>query len=373
MKLGILTQPLKDNYGGLLQAYALKTTLERLGHQVEVINRRRDTVSLAYRLKNIVRKVVGRGPKFSLTSNQEKVISQHTRDFAQRYIVDITEPIYNTTGLKGIAGKFDGFVVGSDQCWRPRYSPQISNYFLDFVDNPQTLGISYAASFGVDFWEFTREQAAICKSNIHKFKAVSVREKSGIDLTNKYLGVDSVHVLDPTMLLKKEDYINLIEKENEKSTNGKLLHYVLDKNKSKEGLINYVGERFGYEVFSAHQKTKPDANTIKNIEDCIFPKVTTWLNAFKQAEFVITDSFHGTVFSILFNKPFLVIANINRGKSRFDSLLELYGLQDRLISDLDTFDINVIESIREIDWNKVNNIVKEKREFSLNFLKSNLI
>lgn len=372
MKLGILTQPLKDNYGGLLQAYALKTSLERLGHKIEIINRLRDTVSLNYRLKQAIRDVIGRVPKFKPTENQQDLISQNTRYFVQKYIKDISAPIYTSVGLKAIADEYDGFVVGSDQCWRPRYSPQISNYFLDFVDDPDTICISYAASFGVDTWEFTAKQTASCKTNIHKFKAISVREKDGIKLCEKYLGVTAVHVLDPTMLLKRDDYQFLIDNENEKSSDEKLLHYVLDKNSEKEELINYVADSLGYKIFSAHQKCKPNPKTIINIEDCIYPKVTTWLNAFNQAEFVITDSFHGTVFSLLFNKPFLVIANESRGKSRFESLLQLVGLEGRLISKIEMFDKESVRCLPEIDWDSVNMIIEKERERSLNFLKSNL-
>lgn len=372
MRLGILTQPLHDNYGGLLQAYALKTTLERLGHQVEIVNRRRGNIGVKRRIKLFIKRMIGRSSKFPLTEGQQKIISQHTRSFTQKYIVDITKPVYSTADLKEIASNYDGFVVGSDQCWRPRYSPKISNYFLDFLDNPETLALSYAASFGVDSWEFTEEQTAVCKSNMHKFNAISVREKSAVELCKRHLGTDAVHVLDPTMLLLKDDYIRLIDQEKEKTSTGRLLHYVLDSSEAKESLIEHIAGRLGYEVFSAHQKKKPNASTIKNIEDCVFPKVTTWLQAFKQAEFVVTDSFHGTVFSILFNKPFVVVANMKRGKSRFDSLLDLFGLQDRLISNLDEVDKDDVMKLPEIDWTRVNNIVEERREKSLEFLRENL-
>lgn len=373
MTIGILTQPLHDNYGGLLQAYALKTTLERLGHNVEVINRRVDTVSLSSKVRHYILRLLGRGPKFTLSNEQKAIISQHTSFFAEKYIKDITHPIYNTQALKAITRKYDCLIVGSDQCWRPRYSPKISNYFLDFLDdNSDTVAFSYAASFGVDKWELSEKDTKLSKSNIRKFRSVSVREKSAIDLCKTHLGVDAVHVLDPTMLLDVKDYITLADKEKKSVHNGNLLHYVLDIDEGKERLISDIGKNFKYDLFTSHQKKKPSPATIKNIQECIYPKVTDWLHSFMQAEFVITDSFHGTVFSILFNKPFLVVANKRRGHARFISLLEMLGLEERLIADVNDFDVSKLSSLPEIEWDKVNQLVNEKRSFSMNYLKSNL-
>jgi len=372
MKIGILTQPLHDNYGGLLQAYALKTTLEKIGHDVDIINRRKDDASFKFRLRKIVKKILGKGPKFELTKLQKEAISQHTSYFAKTYIKDITPPIYDTEALRKIAPGYEGFVIGSDQVWRPAYSPKIANYYLDFVDNPNVKGVAYAASFGVDHWEYSEEQTKECKANVHKIKAVSVREDSAVELCRKHLGVEAVHVLDPTMLLNKEEYIELIKIENEKQVDGGLMHYVLDKNEEKEALIQRVAQVYNYKPFTAHQKKKPTKESVQNIEDFVFPKVTTWLNGFHSAEFIVTDSFHGTVFSILFNKPFLVIANMGRGKARFDSLLKMFHLEDRLVTDSKSIDQEKIKNLKPINWEAVNAILAEKKQFAFNFLKSNL-
>src|SRR5690606_11840918 len=130
MKLGILTQPLQDNYGGLLQAYALKKTLESLGHNVTIVNRRRHKEDIVFELKQILKRILGKKTKYRPSKKHRALISQYTNYFTTEYIKDITEPIYDTEGLRKKAKDFDGFVVGSDQVWRPRYSPKISDFFL---------------------------------------------------------------------------------------------------------------------------------------------------------------------------------------------------------------------------------------------------
>lgn len=372
-KIAILTQPLHDNYGGLLQAYALKTILEdNSGVAVDIINRRRDTESFMFHFKNFVKKILGKKAKLILTKKQKSVISEHTNYFANKYIKNITEAITTGEGLHKISNNYKLFFVGSDQCWRPSYSPQISNYYLDFLEENEVKGVAYAASFGVDNWEYTPEQTKVCKQNISKFKAISVREDSGIGLCEKHLDAPAMHVVDPTMLLTKEEYIALIEQEKEPVINGELMHYVLDSNNDKEALINSIASFYDYKIFSCHQKKKVSKENLNNIEDCVFPRVTKWLNGFHTAKFIITDSFHGTVFSILFNKPFLVVANSKRGKARFDSLLKMFNLQDRLLVDINDINNLKIEDVKPINWGGVNAILEDKKLFSLDFIKSNL-
>lgn len=158
-KIAILTQPLHDNYGGLLQSYALKEMLSSFGHRVEIINRRKKKPSqikiLASTLKN---KVTGREVrKKKLSKQQKNIISENTLAFREKYIPDLSELIISSKKMKELNNKgFDAYVVGSDQCWRPRYSPCITNYFLDFAAHQKNIKrIAYAASFGTSEWEFT--------------------------------------------------------------------------------------------------------------------------------------------------------------------------------------------------------------------------
>src|SRR5690606_15864360 len=125
---------------------------------------------------------------------------------------NLSHKITSDSGMKALNNiGFDTYIVGSDQCWRPKYSPNITNYFLDFLNDKQNvIRISYAASFGTSDWEFNEPETKMCRDLIQKFDAVSVRESSGIELCQKYLDKEAQHVLDPTMLLELDDYITKI-------------------------------------------------------------------------------------------------------------------------------------------------------------------
>jgi exopolysaccharide biosynthesis predicted pyruvyltransferase EpsI len=243
---------------------------------------------------------------------------------------------------------------------------------LDFLSqNDNVKRIAYAASFGVDDWEFSEEDTNVCRNLLQKFDAVSVRENSAVLLCEKYLNrADVMHVLDPTMLLDKEDYIHLVEKENEPKSLGNLFCYILDEDEKKNEIIKTIAKQTNAVPFTQMPKCRISQENLKDrLEDCVYPTVTAWLRAFMDAEMVVTDSFHGCVFSIIFNKPFIVYGNKGRGMARFHSLLSIFGLENRLITNSE----DALRVINEpINWETVNVKKKEWQEKSLNFLKTNL-
>lgn len=245
--------------------------------------------------------------------------------------------------------------------------------FLDFVQDKQVKRIAYAASFGTDKWEFTPQQTRGCKALAQKFNLVTVREDSGVKLCKEHLGVDAVHVLDPTMLLTKDDYIQLIEQEKEPKSSGTLFNYILDPDEKKAAFIQHIAEANELRSFQVLPKCQAETRTKKDVKtrigDCVFPGVTAWLRSFMDAEMTVVDSFHGMVFSILFNKPFWVIGNAERGMSRFTSLLKTFHLGDRL---LDAAKLDNIDISKPIDWAVVNGILEEKRSESKDLLLSQL-
>ncbi len=379
MKIGILTQPLLSNYGGILQCFALQTVLKRLGHDAWVIRRtykgKRLSIikCLFHYIKQIIKVFLGQ--KFVKLSNKKKMIyvKKNTTYFVSKYINPKTEFITTNSALNNYhqKGNFDAYIVGSDQVWRPIYSPCITNYFLDFTSPDEKIKrIAYAASFGVNDWEFTEEETVVCKDLLKKFDAISVREDSAIKLCEKFLGRnDALHVLDPTMLLEKEDYIRLVEKENEPKSNGNLFYYILDESIEKNNIVKNIADKIGATPFTQMPKCSiTDENLSKHINDCVFPTVTSWLRAFMDADMIITDSFHGCVFSIIFNKPFWAIGNASRGMARFNSLLSIYGLENRLINCEDIPN----DITAPIDWDNVNNIHKEWKQHSMAFLETTL-
>ena len=369
MKIGILTQPLHSNYGGLLQNYALQQVLIHANHEVETIdwwkpNNLRTKLSMV-RWSMLSFFFPSKYQKQRYQPNQKEldVICRNTNHFISAYIKHTRAARSNKDFIKlSQKGDYEAYVVGSDQCWRPCYNAFLFSMFLDFVRCKQVKRIAYAASFGTDKWEFTPRQTDVCATLAQKFDLVTVREDSGMALCKEYLKVDAIHVLDPTMLLTKEDYIHLIEKEKEPKAVGTLFNYILDPDEKKKTFIQRVADSRGLTSFQvlpkcqAENRTKEDVK--KHIEDCVFPSVVTWLRAFMDAEMTIVDSFHGMVFSILFNKPFWVIGNTCRGMSRFISLLKVFNLESRLLN-ADKFDS--VDFNAPIDWEKVNRILEMKR------------
>lgn len=370
MKICILTQPLYTNYGGLLQAYALQTVLKNMGHEVMTEDRKTNSdVTIIDKIKrtNAIRKLFGLKKIYTAHDKELKIIAKNTDKFIKKYI-NTTLPVYSTEKKELSALGFDAYVVGSDQVWRPRYSPYLQNYFLDFTKGQNVKRIAYAASFGTDEWELTPKQTAECSLLLKQFDSVSVREDSGVGLCQRYFGVDAVHLLDPTMLIEKEKYADLVEKEHEPHHQGRVMTYFLDRNEIKDKITAEVCKKLGGDYFSVTPKSRYMDVGPDRIEECVYPSVTSWLRGFMDADYVVTDSFHGTVFSIIFNKPFITIANCERGISRFTSILKVFGLENRLIYSLDNFNTEIIDC--EIDFNIVNTIIKSEQEKSFSFLHS---
>ena len=375
MRIAILTLPLHTNYGGILQAYALQTVLERMGHTVEVLQKKPGfahplpLMPIVYG-KRIIKKILKDWSTPILAEQKNKyeneIIQQNTRKFIDKYIhireldklTDVTESDY------------DAIVVGSDQVWRPSYfkkmwNSQMENAFLGFTFNWDIKRVAYAVSFGVDYWEFGKTETKICKTSANKFNAISVREDSGIILCNKYLNLEAVKLLDPTMLLEREDYNKLLSHKR-MAEEGCMMCYILDKDNQKDQIINKAIEIYGLKPVYTN---KVSSNRKLSLEDRTQPPVEDWLRAFRDTELIVTDSFHACVFSILFGKPFIAIGNEGRGLSRFKSLLGTIGLQERLYSEKFQY-----TSLQEL--NKQMDIVKEKicpfRKESLDFLNFNL-
>ena len=376
MKIGIITLPLNDNYGGILQAYALLKVLQEMGHEPQIISKPYSiNMSLFKKLskncRQIARKIIinKQNPWNKRDKEIENYLHTYTNNFIIKYIKR-HKPGSKYSNIK--EGEFNALVVGSDQVWRPIYwGRSLSNAYLSFAKQWNVKRIAYAASFGTKEWQYTTRLTKECSSLAKLFDAVSVREDSGIELCNKNLGVDAEHVLDPTLLLEKEDYINLIKQNNQEESQGNLFCYILDNSKKISDSIKYIEEEYKLKGFQV--KAKNDPHMLKSgeciNEDHIIPSPTKWLRAFMDAKMVFTDSFHGCVFSIIFNKPFWVLGNKERGNARFDSLLKQFNLESRRI---DLQDINNTNLNTPIDWEKVNTIKKEWQKKSFDFLKNNL-
>ena len=358
MKIGIITLPLIGNYGGIIQAYALQKVLKDFGNEVCLIEKCGNSIlkKLYLAARYVIQCLNGHSTPLFGNNQKETASLQKIDSFISNNINRINVRSYSQLNGRN----FDCLIVGSDQVWRPKYfgKYEIFNAFLLFAKRWHIKRIAYAASFGTDKWEYSKIQTWICKNLIRRFCLVSVREKSGGDFCKKYFGIKAQVLIDPTMLLTKEDYINLFEKANTVKSCGSLLVYILDETKEKMELIDNVVSDLKLVSFNV-------AAPINKVR----PSIEQWIRGFFDAEFIVTDSFHACVFSILFQKPFIVFGNKERGLSRFTSLLGIFGLEDRLITSFSEFNQ---EKYKPIDWNKVFSILSIEREKSLSFLRNAL-
>lgn len=370
MRIGIITHQLFSNYGGILQAFALQKVLTGMGHEPEVVQFRQDAkISFAKKViaypKRALDKYIFRKPNVEIRFEKKwnRLRREMTKNVTPFIENNIKCRIYD--GFKNINEyDFDVLVVGSDQVWRTKYYSNIGTSFFDFAESWKIKRISYAASFGIDYWDYSPHDTEKCKSLIRKFDAVSVRESSGIKLCKKYLGYDdAVLVLDPTMLLPKEIYQELSDKQRYNYSGG-LFYYILDKSKEKTNVVQYLSKKMSLPAFSVNSEIE---NPNAPLEERIHPAIEEWLQAFDKSKFVVTDSFHGTVFAILFHKEFVVISNSKRGNARLFSLLALFGLEDRMVSE--EGDLDALETI---DYHIVDEKLKQYRETSLSFLRTAL-
>lgn len=374
MKIAIMTQPLGRNFGGMMQAFALQRKLSQMGHEVRTIDRY-SVVNKNYRyyariIYNSLLKLLGKRKSPVNINKHIDYIFSSGRYFVKNNI-NVSESIFDNNQLVNHfkENAYDVTIVGSDQTWRPRYSPNIYNYYLDFLEsNSKIRKISYASSFGVDYWEYSSEETAKCKSLVQRFDAVSVREESGINLCREYLNIDATCVLDPTLLLNKQDYISLLGDVNTK--NEGVYTYWLDKSDEKLKLTHAVSSIMNTYNFKCQANNSLTDENVGNIDDFKMPKVTDWLSGFANAEFILTDSFHGMVFSIIFEKQFFVVVNKERGAARFESLLSKLGLLERMIDQPEKF--YNFNSISKIDYSEVSARLAVLRESSIDFLSVSL-
>lgn len=383
MKIGILTLQLHTNYGGILQAYALQTTLQRMGHEAyiitliyqecKIIGWRKAVSPLVYAVRFGRRYICGDKSSFVFLeqkfNRERKIRMANTNAFISKYINVLECADYTTLSKDHV----DAIVVGSDQVWRPIYfHGDIIHAYLDFAKDWSIKRVSYAASFGTDEWEYSEQQTLDCRALISKFDAVSVREDSAVELCKKHFDIDAKHLLDPTMLLDKEDYIKLVEAVNTAKSSGNLMVYILDITPDKQMLIDTIAKQRGLIPFTTRAKaTDGDGgNILLPLEDRIQPPLEVWIRGFMDAEFVVADSFHACVFSIIFNKPFIVYGNMTRGNARFISLLKMFGLESQLIYSSDELNI---DKCSMIDWDSVNMRLKALKKESIEFLTKSFV
>ena len=377
MKIGILTQPLRLNFGGLLQNFALQYVLKKMGHEVDTIDKdyRRELPPLTKRLLIYLKRFIKR-----YVLNQKKVMIRFEACIKQQTSYEFPKRDWNSDvcssdlsipdHFRNVSeGYYDAFIAGSDQVWRGGPNGEgLEDYFFDFAKSWNIKRVAYAASFGTDYWYFSAKYSEKYVSLIRLFDAVSLREKNAADMIACHWGIKACHVLDPTMLLDASVYHEIAKTSDVRKDDVQLLIYILDSNEEKEALINRTSTQKKLSPY--YVNAKPD-DIWRPITERIQPPVEFWLKCFMNAQFIITDSFHACVFSILFHKEFVVVGNQKRGLSRMKELLQDFRMEDRLIDEANISDFD-ISSLHLIDYTLVDKILNERRRYSLNWLMNSL-
>ena len=364
MKVSFITKHSVSNYGSILQTYATQEILKKLGCEPEIINYMR------YDLRNnkLYNTLLKNQPKWNknfLTRTIYRIIQMPNYILMDSKFKKFRKKMYDNTTilygsneeLKKNPPRADVYCTGSDQIWGKNVNGKVDKaYFLDFVPEGSRC-ISYAASIGLDkvSEEFEKQLQELLK----KYQKIMVREESAVDILKRN-NIESTLVLDPTLLLDKEDW----EKVSDKKKNNKkyILIYQLHANKNFEKYAKEFSKKVGLPLI----RVTPSINQISRCGKFKYlPTPGQFLRYFRDASYVITDSFHGTVFSIIFNRKFIDISP-GETATRIKNILKLVDLEERLLKDYSDF--SLID--REIDWNKVNKILKEEKDKSIELLKN---
>ncbi len=367
LKVGVMTLPLNKNFGGNLQAFAMMEKLKQMGHRPVIINRKHPPPELSEDAASLREDAA----KPLMAGSYGMPRALQNASFVNAYIAPATRKFHSSAQLAQVIERydFDAILVGSDQVWRAEYAKSLSeDFFFKFLKEDTSIKrISYAASFGADDMGFEGATLSSVTRLIRRFDTVLVREDSAVDLCRS-MGQEAHHVLDPTLLLKPEDYVKVFQDKGFDYGGDRLLAYVLDAGPRKMNLVRKISETLRTEVYATNGLPLTSDSALKGSEGD--RSVESWVASFHGAKFVVTDSFHGVAFSILFNRPFIAYGNPRRGMARFTSLLKMFGLEDRLV--VNAGDVDLKKVLDPIDWVSVNKRLDELRGHSLDLLNAAL-
>lgn len=364
MKVKLITRHAVANYGSVLQAYATQKAIEKLGHESEIINYVRydeqgkniSNTMLRRNKKwnrNVVFRIVYKILQTPIYNGTYKAFEKFRKGFLKE-----SEQLYSCDKDLEKLPKADVYCTGSDQVWGMIGNVDYDkNYFLKFVSGKKC--ISYAASFGKN--DLSEDLKKDLPALLEKYSSILVRENSAKELLKKF-GIKSEQVLDPTLLLNKEDWEKITD--NNIKDKGYVLTYQLHNDKKLEKYAKKFADKTGRKLIRISVSW---LYMFKSGKLAYLPTPGQFLGYFKNCDYVITDSFHATVFSIIFNKPFVDVLPKGTG-GRIVSLLEILGLEDRVVDDYQDF--SIIE--KTIDYAVVNKKLQQEQNRSLNLLKNSI-
>lgn len=343
MKIGLITYHYSQNYGAVMQTYATCRILKEMGHEVEIINIRQLEKRKLRHLIFI--------PKY-----------RNFKNFMKKFYPKQTPLIQTIKELRDIEFDYDCLMVGSDQVWNPMISlDKCLAYFLDFGKS-NIKRISYASSFGISQWP---QNDSVLTRNVtkalDKFDAISTREKTGQELLKKTFKKESQLVVDPTLLHENYNEItgNIEETDN-------IVCYLLNRTNDQIRASHFIKKEL-------NKKTQiiTSVYPILGLDWIYPPSIEDWIKYIGGAKLVITDSFHGIVFSLIYRRNFVVIAVNNGRNSRLIDLLKMVGLENRYFTSFEDIRKNNIYKT-DIDYTNISLILETKSKESIAFLHNNL-
>lgn len=363
-KISILTFHFTDNPGSALQAYALKSVIEKMGVQCDILNymkRGWKKSSYGNYLPYFKAKFKGLGVvPWVLFIPILKMRLLKFKSFQRKYQKVTGKSISSAEQLLRLNTQYDYFIVGSDQIWNRNNVKVDDTYFLNFVSD-NTKKIAYAPSFGVS--QLTVDESTHNAELLAQFNHLSVRELQGQAIIRDICGVTVPVVLDPTLLIQVDEWKNIAHIPKVKDY---ILVYLRKISPSAARFVKILSEKTGLAVVQVTGIRKRADNGL-----CVHsPNPQEWLGLFYNAKYIITNSFHGVAFSINFNKQFYVEpirGSQEENNSRIYSILEQFDLQNRIIDENVDF-----SHISEIDYKTVNQKLDEKRDYSISYLKNAL-
>ncbi len=348
MKVGIVTINDFNNYGNRLQNYAVQEVLKKLGN---------DAITLRnIPLLNTKKMFAFRYLKYLLLNKNKKEVSERDKCFSE-FNKNIKFNKKLVTPYSSLAKKFDYFVVGSDQVWKPTYNRMRDVDFLSFAKNEQKIALS--ASFGIS--KLSPQEEKFAKKYLENFKAISVRENSGKEIVEKLTKRKDIKLLvDPTMLLSKEEWQKVSKKPKMLEDNKYILCYFLGNlSLKRKQEIQKFADKNNCTIINLLDKNDPFYNT--------GPSEFLYLE--QNAFMICTDSFHSSVFALIFNRPLLIFKREDDKvdmTSRIDTLVEKFNLNDRVYNGI------INEKNLKLYSEETFNLLNQEQKIALSFLKDNL-